>query len=541
VLATYSESGNGGAITLLTAGGDIRTDDLFASSGGTGTGGNIKLSVTEGTGAIDTTIASLTSFSAGGNGGAIELSTVGGNIITRNVNSFSLADGDGGNIKLSVTGGTGAIDTTNGSVNSYSKGGNGGAIELSTVGGNIRTNNVNSFSYADGDGGNIKLSVTGGTGAIDTTKGSLNSYSKGGNGGAIELSTVGGNIIAKDIVSYAKDGTGTGGNIKLSVTGGTGAIDTTNGSLNSSSSSDAAGDIAIATPNQVRINGIDANGLPGTGNISISGNEIGFSGAADSVQSKGTLSIQPFSPNVGIRFQAGLADDPQAIDLDTPFLSALANGFSEIVFGTNTTTGNITVDNLPIVFKDPVSFNTQGTIFVNPNQSISGTDNASITLNATTNNLNGNITTQSQNITINGNNLVGDSVLVSNGNSAGGNILFNNNIDGSGNLTLETGTANIDVKGAVGNTTELGNLTVNSAGTTTFNAVKATSFTTNAGGTTELKGDVTTTGPQTYGDAVTIANNPTLSGSDISFNNTVDGSSALTVKEGTGNVTCYIQ
>jgi hypothetical protein len=38
-------------------------------------------------------------------------------------------------------------------------------------------------------------------------------------------------------------------------------------------------------------------------------------------------------------------------------------------------------------------------------------------------------------------------------------------------------------------------------------------------------------------DAVTIANNPILSGSDITFNNTVDGSSDLTVNGGSTNVT----
>jgi hypothetical protein len=54
-------------------------------------------------------------------------------------------------------------------------------------------------------------------------------------------------------------------------------------------------------------------------------------------------------------------------------------------------------------------------------------------------------------------------------------------------------------------------------------------LTTDAGGTTKLNGNVTTTGPQTYSDAVTIANNPILSGSDLTFNNTVDGSSDLTV------------
>jgi hypothetical protein len=84
----------------------------------------------------------------------------------------------------------------------------------------------------------------------------------------------------------------------------------------------------------------------------------------------------------------------------------------------------------------------------------------------------------------------------------------------------------------------IGNLTANSTGTTAFNqTVTAASLTTDAGGTTKLNGNVTTTGPQTYSDAVTIANNPILSGSDINFNNTVDGSSDLTVNANSGNVT----
>ncbi len=368
-----------------------------------------------------------------------------------------------------------------------------------------------------------------------TTTGDITAGNITNPGRAISLTSTKGNIDTSAVGIDTTSSTENGGPITLS------ANNITVGNLNSSSSSGAAGDIAIATPKQIGIQGIDANGLPGTGNITISGNEIISSGIADSVKSQGTLSIQPFSPNVGIRFQAGLPDDPQAIDIGAPFLSSLRNGFSAIVFGGKTTTGNITVENLAVSFPDPVSFNTQGTISVNPNQSISGTDNASITLNATTNNLNGNITTQSQDITINGNTLVGDSVLVSNGTAAGGNILFNNNIDGSGNLTLETGTGNIDVKGAVGNTPALGigNVTVkSSAGTTTFNqTVKAASLTTDIDGTTQLNGNVTTIGSQTYGDAVTIANNPILAGSEITFNDTVNGSSDLTANAVTGNVT----
>ncbi|MEG4218603.1 two-partner secretion domain-containing protein, partial [Microcoleus sp. Pol14C4] len=380
-------------------------------------------------------------------------------------------------------------------------------------------------------GGAIALTSTNGN--IDTTAGAIDTTSSTGNGGPITLSA--NNINASNLNSSST--AGNGGNITL--TGKTGNIFAYSGVVNSSSSSGVGGDIAIATPNEVGINSIDANGLPGTGNISISGNEIGFSGAG-SAQGRGSFSVQPFSPNVGIRFQAGLPFDPQAIDIGAPFLSSLRNGFSAIVFGGNTTTGNITVENFAVSFADPVIFNTQGTISVNPDGSILGIDNASITLNATTNNLNGHITTQSQDITINGNTLVENNVLLGTGNLAGGNILFNNNIDGTGNLTLETGTGKIEVKGLIGYATVLGNLTVNSAGTTTFNAVKATSFTTNAGGTTELNGNVTTTGTQTYGDAVTIATNPILAGSDITFNETVDANnigSDLTVNGGAGNIT----
>ncbi|MEG4279060.1 filamentous hemagglutinin N-terminal domain-containing protein, partial [Microcoleus sp. MON1_C1] len=363
------------------------------------------------------------------------------------------------------------------------------AIAITTTG-DITTGDITNPGRAIG--------LTSTNGNIDTTAGAIDTTSSTTNGGPITLSA--NNINASNLNSSST--AGNGGNITL--TGKTGNIFAYSGVVNSSSSSGASGDIAIATPNEVGINSIDANGLPGTGNISISGNEIGFL-EGGFAQSKGSFSVQPFSPNFGIRFQAELPDDPQAIDIGSPFLSSLRNGFSAIVFGGNTTTGNITVENLPVSFPDPVTFNTQGTISVNPNQSISGTDNASITLNATTNNLNGNITTQSQDITINGNTLVGDSVLVSNGTAAGGNILFNNNIDGSGNLTLETGTGNIDVKGAVGNTPALGigKVTVkSSAGTTTFNqTVNAASLTTDIGGTTQLNGNVTTIGSQTYGDA----------------------------------------
>ncbi|MDF0553685.1 CHAT domain-containing protein [Kamptonema sp. UHCC 0994] len=119
-----------------------------------------------------------------------------------------------------------------------------------------------------------------------------------------------------------------------------------------------------------------------------------------------------------------------------------------------------------------------------------------------------------------------------------GEILFQNTVDGYQNLTLNAGTGNVTFSDAVGGNIPLGNLTVNSSGTTRFaNTVNATSLTTDAGGKTEINGNVTTTDNQNYGDAVTIASNPILTGNGVTFNSTLDGNGNLTVNSDIGNVT----
>ncbi|HEY9299058.1 MAG TPA: filamentous hemagglutinin, partial [Phormidium sp.] len=100
---------------------------------------------------------------------------------------------------------------------------------------------------------------------------------------------------------------------------------------------------------------------------------------------------------------------------------------------------------------------------------------------------------------------------------SGNGITFNNTVDGSSDLTVNSSSGNVTFNQAIGETTPLTSLTANSK--------------------ISLGGNVTTTGSQNYFDAVTIANNPILSGSDITFNNTVNGSSDLTVNGSSGNVT----
>lgn len=79
-------------------------------------------------------------------------------------------------------------------------------------------------------------------------------------------------------------------------------------------------------------------------------------------------------------------------------------------------------------------------------------------------------------------------------------------------------------------------LTVNATSQTKFGAtvgqtLALASLTTNAGGTTLIIGDVTTTGDQQYGDAVTLGSDVTLIGNGITFNGTLNSTGAARVLE----------
>ncbi|HWS26621.1 MAG TPA: MBG domain-containing protein, partial [Xanthomonadales bacterium] len=95
----------------------------------------------------------------------------------------------------------------------------------------------------------------------------------------------------------------------------------------------------------------------------------------------------------------------------------------------------------------------------------------------------------------------GTRTFASTGNNA---LAFNGTVDGGSALVVNT-TGTTTFAGAVGGTTAL------------------TSLTTNAGGTTSIGGNVTTTGVQTYNDAVTLTGNAVLTGTTPTFASTVAG------------------
>jgi autotransporter-associated beta strand protein len=130
--------------------------------------------------------------------------------------------------------------------------------------------------------------------------------------------------------------------------------------------------------------------------------------------------------------------------------------------------------------------------------------------------LGGNVTTTGAQ-TYNDAVLLGADIALSS--SGAGSISFNSTVDGGHNLIVNTGGTTV-FGGAVGGITALASLT------------------TNAGGSTQLGGNVTTTGAQQYNDSVGLAANVTLTGSSVTFGSTVDGSQALSV-DATGAVNFF--
>jgi filamentous hemagglutinin family protein len=249
----------------ISAGGNVTVGTIdtrgFAP---TDNGGNITITATGGS----ITAELLEARSNVGNGGAIALNASGDITVTDSI--FSLAVFGNGN------GGAITIDSTNGSVslsrvNARTQNGVAGDINI-TAAGNILIDDfadapLISIASGIGTGGNVAIASR--SGSIFMPDG-ISTISVGSNGGSISLSASG-NILTGGIQSRGNLG---GGEISLLSSSGT--IDTTAGSIDSSSFSGNAGDIYLQAAGNLNVGDINAIALRG-GNISLT--------------SSGTLSI----------------------------------------------------------------------------------------------------------------------------------------------------------------------------------------------------------------------------------------------------------
>jgi len=145
-----------------------------------------------------------------------------------------------------------------------------------------------------------------------------------------------------------------------------------------------------------------------------------------------------------------------------------------------------------------------------------------------------------------GNVVLGADTTIGSGNGA---VTFDGTVDAAGadkDLTVAAGSGAVSFNGAVGAAANgaLGDLVVNSSAASAFGgSINAASVTTDAGGTTSLNGNVTTTGGQRYGDAVQVQSDLTFKsgGGNVAFGAALgrpDGQGRnVTVDAGTGSAT----
>jgi filamentous hemagglutinin family protein len=179
---------------------------------------------------------------------------------------------------IRLTSTEGAIDTSVGTLDAGTNLDNGGTITLNAEG-DVTTGNLNSTGVFRG--GTINL--TSNSGNIDTTAGTLDTSSENGNGGGITLNTEGGDITTGDM---SLNGELRGGTLQLTSDNGT--IDTSAGMLESSSGNGESGAIALNTSGNIILGDIVSDGASGgkiteirsqTGDVSVLGTINSFSSA----------------------------------------------------------------------------------------------------------------------------------------------------------------------------------------------------------------------------------------------------------------------
>ncbi|NEP60004.1 MAG: filamentous hemagglutinin N-terminal domain-containing protein, partial [Symploca sp. SIO2G7] len=408
----------------------------------------------------------------------------------------------GGNINLTGTGADGdnnnyGIHLVNGGVLAST---GTGTITLNGTGGD-GTNNLDGIriegagSRISSENGNIQLTGTGGEGT-----GNLNNGISVVTGGVVE-STGTGTITLE---GFGGSGTEPNQGIQIQDNSRVSAVDgdiTLTGTGNDSQGifvrnsvieSTGAGAISLEgtaiNGEGIRFEGDSSINETGGGAIALTADEINL---LENTQISGTgiIQLQPLDDALDIT--VGGTTDDNRLNLDTNELNSLQNGFTQIIIGrddssnTITATGDVTFND-PVTLQSPVgagSIDTSGF-------TLTGADDASITLEANQSIITGNLTS------------VGDITLTSNA------IDFEDQISGGGILTLQPATADQNV--AIGNGTGFGPDTLDLLDTDIANLQDG--FASITIGRADSTGTVTIDNGATFNDPVNIIGGATLVG-----------------------------
>ncbi|NDH07383.1 hypothetical protein EBX93_15945, partial [bacterium] len=259
----------------------------------------------------------------------------------------------------------------------------------------------------------------------------------------------------------------------------------------------------------------------------------------NNVSGTGALVIQPKTDST--TFAIGTAATGTLALTDTE-LGYLIDGFSSITLGSSAGTAAVNVNYAAasFTFADPLILRSATgnitatdalktgtnalTLSTGGNISLVGVNSGALSVTGAAITLNNDITTSgSQSYT--GPVTLANNIALDSGTS--GAVSFSSTVNSASttarDLNISAGSGNVTFTGAVGGTYALGAIAVDTTGTTTFgSSVNAASLTTNAGGTTVLNSSVTTTGAQTYNDAVILNGSLVSTGSTITTANTID-------------------
>lgn len=531
VASTGNLGRNGGAITITGAG--VTTTGAKNASGSAGNGAN----------------------QAGGNAGSVAITSTNG----MSVGAISVSGGNAGT-GVANGGNAGTITLTNNTAGNITAGaltvragsaiGTGvsgaGSISLNNnATGTIATGAINTSGNSNGAGGSLSLTSVSGnitSGAISTSGGAVLAGNSGKQAGNIMINS-GGSFTATTIAATGSTGNG------------------------ANQSGGDAGNIAVNTSGGIAITTITANGGNATATNGSAGNASNIS---LSNSGSGNISTSNISARTGNATGVGTGGVAGVINLSNTGTGAIVTGNLSTQGGTKGNGGNIsvigqnnvTVGTLASAGGANVTGNTgrsAGAVSINAGGNIiagaitasgsaglgtnqSGGAGGVVTLNAgaASTITHRNITTSggartgtgtggnAGNVNIADNALLSANTTINTtggtGGGASGNVSFGGTVDSSGaNRTLAVNTtATTLFSGAVGNTLALASLTTNAGGATAING-----------------GIVTTTGTQTYGEAVSLGvmTNLNTTNSAITFNSTVNtAGNTLTMDAGTGNI-----
>ncbi|MBE9143178.1 CHAT domain-containing protein [Planktothrix mougeotii] len=547
---------NGERIALTSNTGNINTTaGILNSSSTTEDGGEINLNAAQNltVGEITTRTESNLGTSQAGTltlaGNSITLTnnidtsaTIGsGNNIT--FNSPVILDGDTVTLTTSGTAGSGNV-TFNNTVDSNTPGnsnltiqaGTGTVSVNETIGG---TNTLNGLTVNSGDmNSNAAITVEAGgvnlnsSGSVNLTAPITTSQT-----GTININAEN-NITTTDLTTQGQD---------INLNSNTGTIDSSLGTLNTSSTNSDGGDINMTTstdaPGRVSLGEINTSTQTNQGGtLNVSGETIALTGNINTSGNNGTGSNVTFNNPVEVTQPVNIKTSGTSgsgnITFNTTVNSIPADnngltlqaGTGNIQFNNSVTVGGLDITAGTVNSTSPITVNT-GDFIINSSdtvtlpQDITTTNSSEIQITATNNIVTGNLTTNGQPITLNS----------SNGNITTNPGTLNTSSENNGGaITINTpGTLNLGGVNTSTNNGQAGTLNINTQNNPIIlNNDINTSASNGAGSQQQYNSPLQLASPN-----ITLTSSGSNSSGNISFNFPVNGNSNLTVNAGSGNLT----